>query len=254
MLIRLSKEKCPDLNSFKTWLASANLQVVFKLSTPTTEPINLEAGYQVWNSGLQIQETETIPYVLEKEYAVSLYSQVLAITSIVNSIPDDVATKTWTDANYISNIQKGQADGVVPLNSEGKIDSTYLPPSEYVQKYAHHLTFKRFDVEGYAGTRVFITFTIVNTQKDKYKPVIGLPQISQTLNNQGFNAQERVSIAQGFWREDNTNNYLNVIGVYGTMVAGTWKVNCVGITRNTTELTVYSLVGLDFASDVVVPL
>ena len=101
ILIRLSKEKCPDLNSFKTWLASANLQVVFKLSTPTTEPINLEAGYQVWNSGLQIQETETLPYILEKEYAVSLYSQVLAITSIVNSIPDDVASKSWVEA-YIA--------------------------------------------------------------------------------------------------------------------------------------------------------
>ena len=253
ILIRLSKEKCPDLNSFKTWLASANLQVVFKLSTPTTEPINLEAGYQVWNSGLQIQETETIPYVLEKEYAVSLYSQILAITSIVNSMPDDVATKTWTDANYISNIQKGQADGVVPLNSEGKIESAYLPPSEYVQKYAHHLTFKRI-VEEDNQILVYITFTIVNTQKDKYKPVIGLSAISQTLNNQGFNAQERVSIAQGVWREGNTNNYLSVIGVYGTLVAGTWKVNCVGITKNTADVTVYSLVGLDFASDVVVPL
>ena len=242
-----------DLNSFKTFLSQNPIKIVYKKQTLTTETIQLEAGYQVWNSGLQIQETETIPYVLEKEYAVSLYSQVLAITSIVNSMPDDVATKTWTDANYISNIQKGQADGVVPLNSEGKIDSTYLPPSEYVQKYAHHLTFKRI-VEEDNQILVYITFTIVNTQKDKYKPVIGLPQISQTLNNQGFNSQERVSLAQGVWREGNTNNYLSVFGVYGTLVAGTWKVNCVGITKNTADVTVYSLVGLDFASDVVVPL
>ena len=242
-----------SVEEFKQWLQEHHVQVAYKLANSTFESINLEAGYQVWNSGLQIQETETIPYVLEKEYAVSLYSQVLAITSIVNSIPDDVASKEWTDANYISNIQKGQADGVVPLNSEGKIESAYLPPSEYVQKYAHHLTFKRI-VEEDNQILVYITFTIVNTQKDKYKPVIGLSAISQTLNNQGFNAQERVSIAQGVWREGNTNNYLSVIGVYGTLVAGTWKVNCVGITKNTADVTVYSLVGLDFASDVVVPL
>ena len=247
----IGSDTCSTLEEFR---ALCPIQFVFKKKTPTTEPIQLEAGYQVWNSGLQIQETETIPYVLEKEYAVSLYSQVLAITSIVNSIPDDVATKTWTDTNYISNIQKGQADGVVPLNSEGKIDSTYLPPSEYVQKYAHHLTFKRFDVEGYTGVRVFITFTVVNTQKDKYQALTAIASISQALSNQGFNAQERVSIAQGFWKENNVNDYLNVIGVYGTLVAGTWKVNCVGITRNTTELTVYSLIWSDFTSDVVVPL
>lgn len=104
VLIRVSKDECPDLNSFKTWLSNHNFQFVYKKTTPTTEPIQLEAGYQVWNSGLQIQETETIPYVLEKEYAISLYSQVLAVTSIVNSIPDDVASKSWVEAYLPSDI------------------------------------------------------------------------------------------------------------------------------------------------------
>ena len=158
-----------------------------------------------------------------------------------------IASEEWITG------QKGQANGIAPLNSEGKIDSTYLPPSEYVQKYAHHLTFKRI-VEEDNQILVYITFTIVNTQKDKYQIVTGMPAISQALNNQGFNAQERVSLAQGVWREGNTNNYLSVIGVYGALVAGTWKVNCVGITKNTADVTVYSLVWADFASDVVVPL
>lgn len=253
VLIRVSKEECPDVNSFRTWLSNHSFQFVYKKTTPTTEPIQLEAGYQVWNSGLQIQETETLPYILEKEYAVSLYSQILAVTSIVNSIPDDVATKTWTDANYISTAQKGQADGVVPLNSEGKIDNTYLPPSEYVQKYAHHLTFKRI-VEEDNQILVFITFTVVNPQKDKYQALTAIASISRALTMQGFNAQERVSLAQGVWREGNTNDYLSVFGVYGTLVAGTWKVNCVGITKNTADVTVYSLIWSDFSSDVVVPL
>lgn len=104
VFIRVSKEECPDVNSFRTWLSSYSFQFAYKKSTPTTEPIQLEAGYQVWNSGLQIQETETIPYVLEKEYAVSLYSQILAITSIVNSITDDVASKSWVEAYLPSDI------------------------------------------------------------------------------------------------------------------------------------------------------
>lgn len=158
-----------------------------------------------------------------------------------------IASEEWITG------QKGQANGIAPLNSEGKIDSTYLPPSEYVQKYAHHLTFKRI-VEENNQILVFITFTIVNTQKDKYQIVTGLPAISQALSNQGFNAQERVSLAQGVWREGNTNDYLSVFGVYGALVAGTWKVNCVGITKNTANVTVYSLVWADFSSDVVVPL
>lgn len=101
VLIRVSKEECPDVNSFRTWLSNHSFQFVYKKTTPTTEPIQLEAGYQVWNSGLQIQETETLPYVLEKEYAVSLYSQILAVTSIVNSIPDDVVSKSWVEQTYI---------------------------------------------------------------------------------------------------------------------------------------------------------
>lgn len=89
------------LEEWKAYLQANAIQFVYKLLTLTTEPIQLEAGYQVWNSGLQIQETETIPYVLEKEYAVSLYSQILAVTSIVNSIPDDVASKSRVDQTYI---------------------------------------------------------------------------------------------------------------------------------------------------------
>ena len=94
----IGSDTCSTLEEFR---ALCPIQFVFKKKTPTTESIQLEAGYQVWNSGLQIQETETIPYVLEKEYAISLYSQVLAVTSIVNSIPDDVASKSRVDQTYI---------------------------------------------------------------------------------------------------------------------------------------------------------
>lgn len=89
------------LEEWKAYLQANAIQFVYKLLTLTTEPIQLEAGYQVWNSGLQIQETETLPYILEKEYAISLYSQILAVTSIVNSIPDDVVSKSRVEQTYI---------------------------------------------------------------------------------------------------------------------------------------------------------
>lgn len=99
-----------DINSveeFKQWLQEHHLQVAYKLANSTFESINLEAGYQVWNSGLQIQETETIPYVLEKEYAISIPSQVEANTDMINSLSDVVEiiernalTKTEASATY----------------------------------------------------------------------------------------------------------------------------------------------------------
>lgn len=95
VFIRVPKEECPDVNLFRTWLSSHNFQFVYKKTTPTTEPMQLEAGYQVWNGGLQIQETWTLPYILEKEYAISLSSQVLANTSLISSLPsyEDVTAK-----------------------------------------------------------------------------------------------------------------------------------------------------------------
>ena len=153
--------------------------------------------------------------------------------------------------------QKGQANGIAPLNSEGKIDSTYLPPSEYVQKYAHHLTFKRI-IEENDKIFTFITFTIVSTQKDKFT-ALTIEGIGLTLSNQGFNSQESILLAQGVRRTANatSNDYLNdyssVFGVYGALVQRKWRTVCVAM-ENTSKVTTYSLLWSDFCSDVVVPL
>lgn len=74
------------LEEWKSFLKSNPIQFVYKLTTPTTETIQVKSGYQVWNGGLQIQETETIPYILEKEYAISVYDQILSNTEIISSI------------------------------------------------------------------------------------------------------------------------------------------------------------------------
>ena len=191
----------------------------------------------------------------------NFYKSIEGVKTLVAKIQEDgiyssnkkLATEEWITG------QKGQANGIVPLNSEGKIDSTYLPPSEYVQKYAHHLTFKTI-IEENDKILTFITFTIVSTQKDEFTALTSIERIGQTLSNQGFNSQERISLAQGVRRRANatSNDYLNdyasVFGVYGTLTQGKWRTVCVAMIKNTAKVTTYSLLWSDFASDVVVPL
>lgn len=74
------------LEEWKSFLQSNPLQLVYKLLNSTVSECQVKSGYQVWNSGLQIQETETIPYILEKEYAISVYDQILSNTEIISSI------------------------------------------------------------------------------------------------------------------------------------------------------------------------
>lgn len=59
--------------------------LVYKLATETTEENILPSGYKVWYKGMQVQKTETIPYILTKQYAISLSSQVLNNVSIDRS-------------------------------------------------------------------------------------------------------------------------------------------------------------------------
>lgn len=70
-----------DLDGFKAWLKSNPIQIVYKLATPTTEQLLLPAGYAVYTGGLQqqvIAEGKYLPYVLSKEYAVSMAAQIKA--------------------------------------------------------------------------------------------------------------------------------------------------------------------------------
>ena len=67
-----------DLDGFKAWLKSNPIQVSYKLATPTTESLLLPAGYAVYTGGLQQQviDGKYLPYVLSKEYAVSMAAQI----------------------------------------------------------------------------------------------------------------------------------------------------------------------------------
>ena len=107
----IGSDTCSTLEEFR---ALCPIKFVFKKKTPATEPIQLEAGYQVWNSGLQIQETETLPYILEKEYAISLSSQVLSNTSLISSLP------SFGDLEKYLPLAGGTLNGVLYFSRNGR--------------------------------------------------------------------------------------------------------------------------------------
>lgn len=67
-----------SVEAWKTYLQSNPIQVVAKLATPTTTQLLLPAGYAVYTGGLQQQviKGKYLPYVLSKEYAVSMAAQI----------------------------------------------------------------------------------------------------------------------------------------------------------------------------------
>lgn len=72
-----------DTTTFKT--AMKGIMLYYETTTETTEENILPSGYKVWYKGMQIQKTDTIPYILTKQYAISLASQVLNNVSIDRS-------------------------------------------------------------------------------------------------------------------------------------------------------------------------
>lgn len=78
-------EGITTFDELKTWLQANPITFVYKLATETTEENTLPSGYKVWYKGLQVQNTETLPYILTKQYAISLASQVLNNVSVDRS-------------------------------------------------------------------------------------------------------------------------------------------------------------------------
>lgn len=76
-LIQVRKSDITTVADFQTWLASNPITLVYKLKEPTIEPLVVPNGYEVHNGGLQVQETDnSLPYILEKEYAISTSAQI----------------------------------------------------------------------------------------------------------------------------------------------------------------------------------
>lgn len=119
-----------DLDGFKAWLKSNPIQIVYKLATPTTEQLLLPAGYAVYTGGLQqqvIAEGKYLPYVLSKEYAISISSQV-KVNIEIDRVQQAQINQNTSD---ISNIKKEFSDLSVMVESTEESLISGATGSEY---------------------------------------------------------------------------------------------------------------------------
>lgn len=84
------------VDALKSYLKSNPVNLIYKLATPTTNPIYLPAGYAVYSGGLQQQviKGKYLPYKLSKLYSISVPSQILA------NIKIDQAQQDIIDNDY----------------------------------------------------------------------------------------------------------------------------------------------------------
>ena len=77
--IHLLIEGITTVDQLKQWLAQNPIKLVYKLATPTI--INdgpIPNGMAVYNGGLQIQQSDGLPYTITKQYNLSQKAQILA--------------------------------------------------------------------------------------------------------------------------------------------------------------------------------
>ena len=75
--LHLIIEGITTVEQLKEWLKNNNIQMVFRLATPTIEEYAMPSGYAVYNGGLQIQQGD-VPYTITKQYNLSQKAQILA--------------------------------------------------------------------------------------------------------------------------------------------------------------------------------
>ena len=76
--LHLIIEGITTVEQLKEWLKNNNIQMVFRLATPTIEDYAMPSGYAVYNGGLQIQQGDGLPYTITKQYNLSQKAQILA--------------------------------------------------------------------------------------------------------------------------------------------------------------------------------
>ena len=91
---RVSKTNINDSSALKSWLNSSPLQFVLKRATPITESFDVKSVYPVCYGGLETQETDTIPYVLTKRYALNISSNVKNLSAGIGSVKGVNATNS----------------------------------------------------------------------------------------------------------------------------------------------------------------
>ncbi len=75
--IHIVKRDFTTVDQLKQWLRQNQIQLVYKLATPTIEDYAMPSGMAVYNGGLQIQQGD-VPYTITKQYNLSQKAQILA--------------------------------------------------------------------------------------------------------------------------------------------------------------------------------
>ncbi|MGN1337345.1 MAG: hypothetical protein ACI4WW_02605 [Candidatus Coprovivens sp.] len=111
--INIYIEGITTLEDFKTWLSNNPITFVYKLATETTEENILPSGYKVWYQGMQTQKTDTLPYILTKQYAISMFDQVM------NNINVDRGQQKQIDEIKDNKVDKNSLGEFKFLNKNG---------------------------------------------------------------------------------------------------------------------------------------
>ena len=107
-----------SLDNLRTWLSSNPIQVVYKLATETVEECEIPKSYIVYKNGLEIQDTNSIPYEIYKKYCLTLTSQINSNTETLNSFygKNSIDKINENFNNYLP-LSGGVINGNVTLNT-----------------------------------------------------------------------------------------------------------------------------------------
>lgn len=132
----IGSDSITTVDDFKSWLQANPISLVYKLATETTEENILPSGYKVWYKGMQVQKTDTIPYILTKQYGISLASQVLNNVSIDRSQQkqiDSLKKEIDLKANKNETYTKSETDKELSYKVD-KVDGKGLSTNDFTNE------------------------------------------------------------------------------------------------------------------------
>ena len=83
-----------SVESWREYLKENPISIVFEKSSATSESFDVKSVYPVCYGGLETQETDTIPYVLTKRYALNISSNVKNLSDGIGSVKGVNATNS----------------------------------------------------------------------------------------------------------------------------------------------------------------
>ena len=183
-----------DLASFKASLNGVKL--LYKANYSNVEYVDLPAGYSVYKGGYQIQDGE-VPYILTKEYSMSLKAQILAnieidkeqqeqLNELSNKLKEtnDSFEVILNEVEYNSEKIEGLVEDVVNQNiynentfvkktditnqNEYGVFNVVLPTSSHIE--INLATYKYFKgiVANTKGERVFVNGEALNDEGNRF--------------------------------------------------------------------------------------